>query len=139
MGRVEDHVKGWVQRTYIKADGWWAQLVLDEFSFLGGLGFSLSGSEWAGIHFHQKGHYVAFVGVRRDVVIEYNPDDPARVTIGADLVEHDPPTFIALDGLIAQHIPGEHPPPRQPLDREAVEASVRWWADGLHRIASEVL
>lgn len=32
--RVEDHVRGWVQWSYLKHDGWWAQLVLDEFSFL---------------------------------------------------------------------------------------------------------
>src|SRR4029077_5063590 len=47
--RVEDHVTGWVQLSYLKRDGWWVQLVLDEFSFLDDLGFSLTGSEWAGI------------------------------------------------------------------------------------------
>lgn len=137
--RVEDHVKGWVQRSYLKRDGWWAQLVLDEFAFLDDLGFSMSGSDWAGIHFHQKGHYVAFVGPRRDVAVEYDPDDPKRVTIGADVVEHDPPRFMPLDGLISQHIAGEQSPSRTPLDRAAIEANVRWWANGLRRIASEVL
>jgi hypothetical protein len=137
--RVEDHVKGWVQRTYLNADGWWAQLVLDEFAFLDDLGFSLTSSEWAGIHFHQKGHYVAFVGPRRDVSIAYDPDDPARVTIDAHVVDHDPPLFIPLDGLIAQYLPGEQPPSRVPLDRAAVEANVRWWAHGLRRIGADVL
>ena len=64
--------------------------VLDEFAFLDDLGFSFSGSSWAGIHFHQQGHSVAFVGPRRDVVVGYDPDDPNRVTIRADLFEHDP-------------------------------------------------
>ena len=134
--RVEDHVTGWVQRSYLKRDGWWAQLVLDEFSFLDDLGFSLTGSEWAGIHFHQKGHYVAFVGPRRDVAIEY---DPETNTIGADIVDHDPRRFTPLDQLIAQHIPGEEPPQREPLDRETISATVRWWAGGLRRIAPEIL
>jgi hypothetical protein len=133
---MEDLVQGWVQRTYLKADGWWAQLVLDEFSFLDDLGFSLTDAEWAGIHFHQKGHYVAFTGPRRDVVIEY---DPETKTIGAEIVEHDPSRFISLDGLISDHIPDEKPPPRSPLDRVAVEANVRWWAAGLRRIARDVL
>jgi hypothetical protein len=137
--RVEDYVKDWVSRTYLKSDGWWAQLVLDEFAFLDELGFTLTGSEWAGIHFHQKGHYVAFDGLRRDVVVEYDSDDPKMVTIGAVVVEHEPQRFIPLDGLIAQHIPGAHPPSRTPLVRASIEANVRWWADGLRQIASEVL
>ena len=29
--RVEDLVGDWVQRSYLKGDGWWAQLVLDKF------------------------------------------------------------------------------------------------------------
>src|SRR3954469_2283083 len=137
--RVEDHIKGWVQRSYLKRDGWWAQLVLDEFAFLDDLGFSFSANDWAGIHFHQNGHYVAFVGPRHDVVVEYDPDDPKRVTIGADVVEHDPPRFVPLDALIVKYIPEARPPARQPLDRAAVAANVQWWADALRRIASEVL
>ena len=89
--RVEDLVKGWIQRSYLERDGWWAQLVLDEFALLDDLGFSLVASSWAGVHFHQKGHYVGFVGPRRDIAVDYDPDDPKRVTIGASLVEHDPP------------------------------------------------
>jgi hypothetical protein len=101
--------QGWVQRSYLKRDGWRAQLVM------------------------------AFVGPRRDVAVAYDPDDPKRVTMGADVVEHDPVKFIPLDALIAQHIAGAHPPSSSPLDRAAIEANVRWWADGPRRIASEVL
>ena len=137
--RVEDLVKGWIQRSYLERDGWWAQLVLDEFAFLDELGFSLVASSWAGVHFHQKGHYVGFVGPRRDIAVDYDPDDPKRVTIGASLVEHDPPRFVSLDEVLAEHIPGVEMPRRKPLDRDAVEANVRWWADGLRQIAPEVL
>jgi hypothetical protein len=101
--RVDDLVKGWVGRSYIKRDGWWAQLVLDEFSFLDDLGFSLTRSESAGIHFHQKGHYIAFAGPQRDVVIDY---DPETKTMGASVLEHDPPRFIPLDDLIVARQPG---------------------------------
>jgi hypothetical protein len=134
---VEDQVKGWVQRSYLKRDGWWAQLVLDEFSFLRDLGFTLTGSDWAGVHFHQRGHYVGYTGPRRDLAIGYDPEDTK--TIDAHVVEYHPSRFIALDGLIAERLPEAHPPRRQPLDREAVEANVRWWADCLRRIAADVL
>jgi hypothetical protein len=140
MGRAEDHVKGWVQRTYLKRDGWWAQLVLDEFGFLADHGYSLHGGELVGIHFHQRGHYIWFVGPRRDVVVDYDPDDPGRVTIGAQLIEHDdPPTVTTLDAVLSHHLPGALPPPRALLDRESVETNVRWWAAALRRVASEVL
>ena len=134
--RVEDHVKGWVQRSYLKADGWWAQLVLDEFSFLDDFGFSLTGSEFSGIHFHQKGHYVAFTGPRCDVSIGY---DPESNIIEAYVVKPDPVLFTPLDGLIVDRVPGAEPPRRGQLDRAAVEENVRWWAAGLRQIATEVL
>jgi hypothetical protein len=129
----------WVERSYLKRDGWWAQLVVEEFSFLDELGFSLTGPEWAGVHFHQKGHYVAFVGPKVEVVVEYDPDDPKRVTIGAYVVEHNPRQQIPLDDLIANHIPEKKRPSRKPLDRESITATIRWWADGLRRIGPEVL
>jgi hypothetical protein len=134
--RVDDLVKGWVQRSYLKRDGWWAQLVLDEFDFLRGLGFSLSGSEMAGVQFHQKGHFVDFHRSDRDVVIEY---DPETDTIGAVVIDHSPHRWIPLDDLILRHVPGAQPPTRAPLVRAMVEANVRWWAAGLRHVASEVL
>lgn len=76
-------------------------------------------------------------GAASDVTIGYDPDD--MKTIHAHVVEHDPPKFIPLDGLITERLADTHPPRRQPLDREAVEANIRWWADGLRQIASDVL
>jgi hypothetical protein len=134
--RVEDYVKRRVDRSYLESNGWWAQLVLDEFSFLDDLGFSLTGSPLAGVHFHQKGHYIRFTGPRRDVTVDY---DPESKWIGADIVESYPTMYIPLDGLIAQYLPNAEPPPRRPFDREMVGANVRWWAAGLRQIASNVL
>jgi hypothetical protein len=134
--RVDDLVKGWVQRSCLKRDGWWAQLVLDEFDFLRGLGFSLTGSEMAGVQFHQKGHFVGFRRSDRDVVIEY---DPETDTIGADVIEHRENKFVPLDDLILLHVPDAQPPARSPLDRTTIEENVRWWAAGLRQIASDVL
>jgi hypothetical protein len=139
FGRVDDHVKGWVQRSYLEQDGWWAQLVLDEFAFLDDLGFSLTEEEWVGVHFHQKGHYVCFAGPRGEVVIAFDPDDPRWWAIGADVVTRNPPRRESLDHLISRYLPEARPPAILPLDRPAVEANVRWWADGLRRIASDVL
>jgi len=135
--RADDLVKGWVQRSYLKRDGWWAQLVLDEFDFLRGLGFSLTGSDMAGVQFHQKGHFVCFQRSDRDVVVEY---DPETDTIGAVVIEHGGPRFIPLDDLILLHIPGaQRLPARSPLDRATIEENVRWWAAGLQQVASDVL
>jgi hypothetical protein len=133
---VLELVRGWIQQSYVRHDGWWAQLVLDEFGFLLDRGFSLTSSEMAGVHFHQKGHYVWFDGPTRDVAVDY---DPETNTIGADVVEHDGPRFIPLDGLIARFVPDARVPSRSPLDRSAIEENVRWWAAGLKEIASEVL
>jgi hypothetical protein len=134
--RVEDLAQGWVNRSYIKRDGWWAQLVLDEFDFLRGLGFSMTGSEMAGIHFHQEGHFIGFHRPDRDVVIEY---DPETLTIGAAVIRRDEPGLSRLDDLILARVPDTRVPTRSPLDRASVDASVRWWAAGLRNIASEVL
>ena len=135
--RVDDLVTDRIGRTYLKRDGWWAQLVLDEFDFLLGLGFKLTGSGMAGIHFHQKGHYIWFDGPRRDVAIDY---DPELERMGASVVEHRGledvgPAFLDLDGLIAQHDPAARRPSRSPFNRAAVEDNVRFWAAGLREIA----
>jgi hypothetical protein len=139
FGRLEDYIRGWVQRTYVKQDGWWAQLVLDEFAFLADLGFSLAGEAWVGIHFHQRGHYIRFSGQRRDVILEFDPDDPDRWTIGAEVFDHQANAYVTLDELIFRQLPQARMPVRRPVKREVVEANVRWWAEGLRQIASEVL
>ena len=134
--RVDDLVKGWVHRSYLERYGSWAQPVLDEFAFLLESGFSLTGSEVAGVHFHQNGHFVWFVGPDRDVAVDY---DPETNSVAADVVEHDPPRFTSLDELITRHVPGAVVPRRQPLDRPAIEETVRWWAAGLRRISTDSL
>lgn len=134
--RVEDLALGWVNSGYIKRDGWWAQLVLDEFAFLRDMGFSITGSAMAGVHFHQEGSYIAFGRPDRDVIIEY---DPETDTIGAGIVQRDESSALRLDDVILERNPNALLPTRSPLDRANVEANVRWWADGLRAYAKDVL
>ena len=129
-------VKGWIQRSYLKSCGWWAALVLDEFTFLKDLGYTLTGEPTAGVHFHQKGHYVSYHGVRHDVTIEY---DPESEVLQAWVVDVAIPLMTPLDDLILGHDPEVRVPRRTPLDRAAIEENVRWWAAGLREIASDVL
>ncbi len=56
--RLDALVTGDVERTYLRGDdGYWADLVLAEFAFLGERGGALDE-----IAFHQKGDYIRFVG-----------------------------------------------------------------------------
>jgi hypothetical protein len=129
-------VMGWIERSYLKSDGWWAELVLDQFAFLKDWGYGLTGSPIAGVHFHQKGHYVCYHGVTRDVSIEY---DPESEMIQARVVELANDLSTPFDELILRRKPEGRIPRRTPLDRPAIEENVRWWADGLRSIATEVL
>jgi hypothetical protein len=136
---VGELVRGWVQRSYLKEYGWWLELVLDEFSFLEPLGYSLPRNDLKGVKFHQKGSYVWFEGPRRDVVIEY---DPESSFIKADLWEGDastPGRFKSLDEALLATGSAGTPPARSPLDRRAVEATIRWWAKGLRDDAANLL
>jgi hypothetical protein len=130
-------VKGSIQRSYLEQDGWWATLVLDEFAFLQDLGYKLTGSPTAGVHFHQRGHYISYHGPRVDVSVGYDPDDTQ--TIDATVFDPSIPLFTPLDQLILGRHPAASVPRRTPLDRSAAEENVRWWAAGLRSIAPDVL
>ena len=71
---IDDLVRGTGQRWWLKDHGWWLELVLDEFAFLEGLGYSLPRDDVKGVHFHFRGHYVWFQGPSRDVTIEIDPE-----------------------------------------------------------------
>ncbi len=131
---IDELVAGWVHRSYLKRDGWWAEHVLEAFAFLQPLGYSLTGSELAGVHFHQKGHYIWFHGPGRDVTLEYDPE--TRV-IGAALWGDN--TYEPLDRGLLELEPGAVIPSRVPLSRDAIDANIAWWAEGLQRQAESLL
>jgi hypothetical protein len=136
---IDDLVRGSGQRSYLKEYRSWLQVVLDEFAFLEAFGYSLPRDELKGVHFHFRGNYVWFQGPSRDVVIEY---DPESEFIMANLWEDEASTagrFTSLDqALLATGSAGE-PPGRSPLDRAAIEETIRWWANGLRANATDLL
>lgn len=129
---VDELVRGSIQRSYLRQYRWWLELILDEFRFLQGLGYSLPTDDPAvGVKFHQKGNYIRFTGPGRDLVVEYHPESSF---ITADLVEGDSaqtPRFVSLDQALLATGSVNRPPARSPLDRPAIEATIRWWAKGL--------
>ena len=136
---VDELVRGWIQRSYLEEYRWWLELVLDEFAFLEARGYTLPMDDLKGVKFHQKGNYVWFTGPGRDVVIEY---DPESSFITADLWEHQVSAagrFTSLDEALLATGSAGTPPPRSPLDRTAIEATIRWWANGLRANAAELL
>ena len=131
---IDELVTGRIERSYLRRDGWWAELVLDTFAFLEPLGYSLTGSDMAGIHFHQKGNYIWFHGPGRDLAVEYDPE--SRLI---DAALWDGAAQTALDQAILSLEPNADVPMLKPLDQRAVQATVRWWAGHLERNADELL
>lgn len=136
---IDELVIGWVQRSYLKEYRWWLQLITDEFAFLAPLGYSLPRSDVAGVKFHQKGNYVWFHGPGRDVVIEYDPESSFLDAVLWEEDGSDAGRFIPLDAVLLAVPPAVQPPSRVPLDRPAIEANVRWWANGLRAAAQSLL
>ena len=138
---VDELVTGWVERSYLKKYGWWLNSVLDQFAFLEPLGYSLPSGADNGVAFHQKGNNVWFRGPGRDVVINYDPESRPPF-IWAELVDGDLAAggrLISLDTLLAASGIAESPPSRSPLDRNAIEATIGWWAKGIHGDPAELL
>lgn len=126
--RVEKLVKGRTQRSYLKRDGWWAQLILDQFEFLRDLGYDFSGP-MGGVQFHQNGNYVWYQGPNsRYVVFEYDPEADGSVSAMVG-TPGGPRSLDVLLDLV----------PRIATDRPSIQRRVRAWSEGLKRLAPELL
>jgi len=116
-------------RTYLEPDGWWAELVLEDFAFLADFGYAV-----AEVHFHQAGHFIRYDGSKGHFYVSYEPGQG----IEADFYDPSVKRFVPLDLLLAQHGVATEPI-RHPTDREVVAATLLRWANGLKAIAPTVL
>jgi hypothetical protein len=127
---------------------------LDQFDFLLDLGFSLTSSELAGIHFHQKGHYVSYErsGPRRETItLSYDPESGGWI----DATIESANGYEQLDDFLRRLDPAATPPKRmirpprdasamswqelvaepEPItDRPHIERKVKWWAKKLRAL-----
>ena len=134
--RLDALIRGRIERTYLQRnDGYWADLVLEEFAFL-----EERSGRLTEVTFHQKGDYVRYDGPWGVVILEFAPDNfPQGEWIsGSANLRGDRAAFRGqLDVLLRERQPGTPPPSSATLDRPTIAASVRAWAECL-RSASDL-
>lgn len=121
-------IRGWAQRSYLAADGWWADLILGRFEFLESYGFQIDE-----IAFHFKEHTFRYIGPRHYLVFTYSPGWLCY----ALLSHRDAERVDTLEDLIASH-GHQAAPSMSSFGREEVTSRLLYWAAGLHSIALDV-
>jgi hypothetical protein len=128
--RLNALVRDEVERTYLPADdGYWADLVLAEFAFLEARSGRLDA-----LAFHQKGDYIRYVGPWGRVTLEFAPDNyPGGPWIwgSVDLRSEHGAFRGELDRLVRERHRDTPLPSTSSLDRAAIDANVRAWAETL--------
>ncbi|MDQ6795692.1 MAG: hypothetical protein M3067_12910 [Chloroflexota bacterium] len=132
--RLRALVKDPVERIDIERDGWWADLVLDEFAFLKEHGYEL-----AQVRFHFRGNFVRFLGRKCEVVLTYAPEDGGYFDAELWFPPPHHPRVVPLDRLLVEHDPTLQLPPKTSFDSDTITAWVRMWAAGLRQFAPQVL
>ena len=125
--RLDALILGDVQRTYLGGiDGYWADLVLEEFAFL-----EQGDGRLSAVAFHQKGDYVRYDGPWGAVVLELAPDNyPQGLWIwGEAKVRTDHASFQGdLDALVREQLRETPLPSAATLDRETIATYLSLWA-----------
>jgi hypothetical protein len=131
--RLDALVEGWVQRTYLTSDdGFWADRVLAEFTFVEERGFLLDT-----IHFHQQGDFIRYRGAGGVITLEFFPDGTnidAHATLEGGKVSFSG----SLDRLAIERT-DIRPPRKLPLNRSTIAMNVRFWADVMRVTADDLL
>jgi hypothetical protein len=128
--RLNALLQGKIERTYLRADdGYWADIVLTEFAFL-----EERGGRVDAVAFHQKGDYIDYIGPWGHVTLEFAPANypDGRWIWGSADLRSDHGAFCGdLDRLVRERHRDTTLPSTSSLDRRAIEASVRAWAETL--------
>lgn len=131
--RLDGLVRSEVQRTYLSGhDGFWADRVLDEFTFVEERGYVLEE-----IYFHQHGDYILYRGAYGTVLLEFFPDG-GQIQAHASLEGAEESFSGELDRLAVERTDFRLPA-KLPLDRFTIATNVRFWADVLRSVADEFL
>lgn len=129
--RLDGLVRGEVQRTYLSTnDGFWADRVLSEFTFVEERGYVLDE-----IHFHQQGDYILYRGAYGTILLEFFPDGD-QIHARASLEGGNESFSGELDRLAIERTDFRLPR-KLPLNRLTIAASVRFWAEVLRSVADE--
>ena len=122
--RLLDLVTDPAERSYLSADdGDWADMVLEELSFLEDNGYRIEA-----IRFHQQGDSITYRGPEGSVVFGFFPD-AGDISAHASL-RGSARTFDGdLDLLARQQHPDRPMPPKLPLNPETISRNLQFWAD----------
>ncbi len=121
------------ERSYLSGeDGYWADMVVEELSFLEARGFRIEA-----IRFHQEGDSITYRGPEGSVEFGFFPDAgdiSARASLRTSALRYDGD----LDVLARQLHPDMPTPPKLPLHPETISRNVQFWADLLHSVSDTV-
>ena len=124
--RLDALVHGWVQRSYLKTDGWWADLLLERFDFLRDYGFEVDQ-----VVFRIQEHTLGFESDRYRVNFLYSRDGEC----GNLIIPADGGRPFGIGEVIEQQLPELPRPPLEPFGRATVTARIDYWATGLRQLA----
>jgi hypothetical protein len=125
--RLDRLITDTAERTYLESDeGYWADKVLNDFSFLESRGGVLDR-----VRFHQNGHYVRYRDGWGTVTIELVPDVLSMtVSVQSDSLDIGGD----LETVANARVPGLQAPPPMGPDRESIGAAVTSWASMLEAV-----
>jgi len=131
--RLDALVEGSVQRTYLTSnDGFWADRVLAEFTFVEERGLFLDE-----VYFHQQGDFIRYRGAGGVITLEFFPD---ATTIDASAtLDGGKVSFSGSLDRLATERTDIRLPRRLPLNRFTIVTNVRFWADVLRVTADDLL
>jgi hypothetical protein len=123
--RLDALVQGWAQRSYLKTDGWWADLLLERFDFLRDFGFEVDR-----VNFRIQEHSLGFKSDRYAVDFLYSRDG---LCTGLLIPAGSEASWI--DDVLDRRLPGLPKPALEPFGRATVTARIDYWATGLRQLA----
>lgn len=122
-------VSGPFEQGWLKAEGWWAERVVDRFSDAEAFGFTL-----AEVHFHHDGHFVRYRGLRYDLYVAVDEGSGFGAGLFDKVLHRYVPVDFACEA--ATYTPGVSPPRVDQHDREAVFDAIDQWATTFMQWAS---
>lgn len=120
-----------VERSYLRRDGWWADLILDEFDFVNDYGYLL-----AEVTLHFRGNAIRFTGPNGELTFTYAPEDGGWFAAELRTGVPDDQAGASLDTLLNA---SEQRSRRRSDDPGEIAAVIRRWATALRQQAPRLL
>lgn len=126
--RLDALITNAVERSFLRVDGWWADLVLEQFGFLEDHGMTVR------VSFHFKEHTIQYLGAVHYVTFLYARGRLCRGWL--DQLGTDAPRN--LDDIITEWT-HRKPPTGRLKDRESITRRIEYWASGFREFAPSML